>query len=313
VRGITILVATIAAVSPAVVRAGDSAAAPVVALAHTGDIGAAVRDAEKHLRGVDRATALARIVEAQLEHGDIAGALSTAGKISTWGWAKTPKARALGAIATAQAAAGDSAGSRRTFENARRVARRLPASDIKGNSPQASVLESIARTEARVGDLEGALRTLDSIDRAYFKVGSLVAVAKAQVEAGDRAGAERLLDRAAETARGVRDQDSAASVLAQVATAYARFGNVAAAHAAANAIRVTRESVYVKVVALASLAVAYHSSGLIEQADNVLTEAARLTEGMEKSDNRKAWARTTVADAQARISSGDSPQSEPGR
>ncbi len=204
-----------------------------VALAHTGDTVAAVRHAEGHLPGVDLARALAGIVEAQLQHGDIAGALKTAGKIGTWGYEKTPKADALRAVAAAQATASDSAGSKRTFEKARHLARRLPASDIKGSSPQATGLESIALIQARLGDLEGALRTIEDIDRGSFKVDGLLAVAKAQIEAGDRAGSERLLDRAAETARALGEQDWGSSALQRVATAHARIGNVAAAHAAA--------------------------------------------------------------------------------
>ena len=273
----SILVSAMVAVAPTAVTAQvpsatrlDHRSAWALALAHTGDIGAAVHYAEVHLRGVDLATALARIVDAQLQQGDLAGALRTAEKISTWGYSKTPKARALGAIAAAQAAAGDNDDSRRTFKEARGVARRLPASDIKGNSPQASVLESIALTEARAGDLDGALRTIDSIKRRSYKVDGLLAVARAQLEAGDRTGSERVLDRAAETARRL-------------------------------------------VVALASVAVAYHSSGTIEQADSVLAEAVRLADGMENSDDRKAWARRTIADAQARMTPPSTDSARPQR
>ena len=272
-----------------------------VALAEAGDTVAALHHAERHLRGVELAQALAGIVKAQLQRGDIAGALKTAEGIGTWGYKKTAKADALRAIAAAQGTAGDTVGAKQTFEKARHVARRLPSSDIKGSSPQATVLESIALTQMRRGDPEGALRTIEDIDRGYFKVDGLLAVAKAQADAGERAGAVRTLARAAEAAGALAEQDGRSSALQRVASTEARIGNAGAAHAMANAIPVTRRSVYVKVLALVSAAVAYHSAGTLDQAEGILRGALGLAEGMDDSDYRKDAALRSIALARARM------------
>ena len=272
-----------------------------VALAEAGDTVAALHHAERHLRGVELAQALAGIVKVQVQRGDIAGALKTAERIGTWGYKKTAKADALRAVAAAQGTAGDTVGAKQTFEKARHVARRLPASDIKGSSPQATVLESIALSQVRLGDFEGALRTIEDIDRGYFKVDGLLAVAKAQADAGERVGAVRALARAAETAGNLDEQDGRSSALQRVASTQARIGDATTALVTANAIRVARESVYVKILALSSVAIAYSFSGAKDQAATTLMDALRLAQSMEASDYRKDWALSSIALAQARM------------
>lgn len=270
-----------------------------VELARRGEVAAAVQYAESNLR--DPAGALAEIAKAQLDRGDVAGALKSAEKISTWGYSNAPKAVALGAIAAAQLKAGDRAGAKRTFENAQQAARGLPAWEIKGGSPQGVGLKELAIAQLKSGDVDGAFQTIAAIHRGYFKVEGLIAIAAAQREAGERAAVVQTLTRAGETARALSERDWRFMALEKVAIAQARSGDPEKSEATANVIPDTREGVYTRILALNSVALAYHATGSFERATTVLQEIQRLRGGLPDSDPRKDGARKIIAYTQAQM------------
>ncbi|HEY1269940.1 MAG TPA: hypothetical protein VGH16_21965 [Candidatus Binatia bacterium] len=269
-----------------------------VELARRGEAAAAVQYAESNLRDV--AGTLAKIVNAQLDRGDVAGALKTAERIGTRGYSNSRRARALGAIAVVQMKAGDTAAAKKTFDSARRAAQALPASD-EGGSPQGVVLKELAVVETNSGNIEGALQSIAAISRGYFKVEAMIAIAAAQREAGERAAALQTLNRAAETARGLGERNWQFTALEKVSMAQAESAEPEKAQATAEAIPLTQHGIYARILALNKVAVAYYTAGTLAQAKAVVQELQRVTGTMSDSDERKRGAREIIAYTQARM------------
>ena len=92
---------------------------------------------------------------------------------------------------------------------------------IKDQSDRSSALRTIALAQARIGDIDGALQSEKAIVEEMYKGLSFPYIADAQIEKGDLTGALK-------TANSIGEFDPLRKefVLAHIAVAYARTGNV---------------------------------------------------------------------------------------
>ncbi len=124
--------------------------------------------------------ALRDIAAAQVEMGDLAGALETAATVnSDYSDMVWLAGSVLHAIVDAQAKMGNIKGALST------------AATIEDNVWKAYALKDVAVIQAEAGHIKEALRTAATIRRGYFKVKALKEIAIAQAKAGDRASAAR--------------------------------------------------------------------------------------------------------------------------
>ena len=201
------------------------------------------------------------LVAAQVEAGDIEGALRTAqviGDKDDYG-----RARALADIASALAAAGDVAGAFATEEHIRGAFLRIvvvthvgvalaEAGDIAGATRAAARITEIneeeiwgpAYTEATIyrsfifgaivdahiaaGAFDQALGALEKIERSYQIANAAVAIAEAQIAAGDLDAARAATDTVCEFRRR---NDRCVEALSALAAAHASAGNIEQARA----------------------------------------------------------------------------------
>jgi hypothetical protein len=182
-------------------------------------------------------------------------AVATAGTIADPG----QHVDALTRIAESRAAFGDQPGAIATWNEAARIAAEIGDPETRGAS-----MQKIIEQRAAAGDVSGALATLEGIERSSERAQALVAIAAAQVAAGNRsdaktnlrealnearrldAGAERDgalhdvaiaqaeqlgdIDGALETTEAVNDAESVAEIRARIAVAQKKSGaDVAAA------------------------------------------------------------------------------------
>jgi tetratricopeptide (TPR) repeat protein len=174
-------VKALAAVAQARSRAGERAAAQA-------NFAEALADALAAPDDYSRVKALAALAEAQAGAGEFAAAVATARAVNSL-WMRS---RTLAHLGEAQAAAGHFADAQATFTAALADARARMTGDAVTRE-----LTYIALSQARAGLGDSALETAQSIlaDRA----GSLVWIADALAEAGNRACFKRLLIPAAES------------------------------------------------------------------------------------------------------------------
>lgn len=199
---------------------------------------------------------LRRLVEAQVEANDIEGALRTAeviGDKDDYG-----RALALADIAYALAAAGDVTGAYATEEHIRGAFLRIvvatnigvalaEAGDIAGATKAAAritkineeewldpayteakiyrsiIFQSIVDTHIAAGAFDKALGALEKIERSYQIANAAMAIAEAQMAAGDLDAARAAADTVCEYRRRI---DRCVEALSALATAHASAGNI---------------------------------------------------------------------------------------
>jgi len=157
---------------------------------------------------------LGAVAEAQAAAGDVAGALLTVDwAILDGSW----RFQSLRAVAEVQAAAGDVVGALETVSAIEDVDRRSLA------------LGAVAEVQTAAGDVAGALETVSAIEDVDRRSLALRAVAEVQAAAGDVAGA-------LETVLAVEDVDRRSRALGAVAEVRAAAGDVAGALETVSAI-----------------------------------------------------------------------------
>jgi tetratricopeptide (TPR) repeat protein len=167
-----------------------------------------------------RKDALREIAQAQAKAGDFAGALKTCEELP----ADAVKARALAGVAYAQAEAGDSVGAGESRAKALSVLRALPPS-LAADKPFAT----LARVQGRLGNLPGALAALSAIPQDHIERSwALMAIAKLQVKANQKAGAIGTYQQAAVTASALADNRSRAGMVALALRAWAEADEASA-------------------------------------------------------------------------------------
>ena len=208
------------------------------------------------------------------------------------------RAEVLGAIAGAQASAGDTRGAQRTVSEALPIAR-----SIEYECSRAEALGAIAKAQAIVGDTRGAQRTVSEalrsarseeypVDRAR----ALGAVAEAQAHTGDTRGAARIVSEALRSARGVED----ARNLGAIAKAMASVGDMrGAALTVSEALRSARsvDSKPFRAWHLAAVAQAQAHTGDTRGAARTVSEALSVFRSLDEND--RGWAVEEIAEVQA--------------
>ncbi len=127
----------------------------------------------------------------------------------------------LRAIALAQAKAGDAESSRKTFAQAKSVAETIPASE---GFLKILHFREIAKAQVLAGDVAGAKSTAQASSDSSERAGRLRAVAEAQAQAGDMPGAK-----ASAAEIGDNELEIKAKALVDIAGAEIAVGNVVGA------------------------------------------------------------------------------------
>lgn len=185
-------------ISEAQVRAGDipDALETLALVLKTADLVESNYKMQAHRFILDTVN---RIVDAQTETGDIAGAQQTANMLqdansNNYAWYM---------IVEAQAKAGNISGALKTadmIQDATYKGWALGAVDKAQTKARV-----FAEVQAKIGDIAGALKTADSIQEAKDKNAAQLAIAEAQAKMGDTAGAENTLARCLETADSIQE------------------------------------------------------------------------------------------------------------
>ena len=183
-----------------------------------------VQEARKTADGIRDAirkgSALATVVTAQAQIGDVSGARRVADGIGD----PSMKAVALCNLATVQAETGDVAGAEKT---AARVG------EDRASLLRASALPAIVLARTQDGDSAGARLAIGAIHEPGEKAPSLIALAQGQARLGDTVGAQATLDEARRDAAAVSLAPLRASTFASLAVVQAQAGDVAGAKSAA--------------------------------------------------------------------------------
>jgi tetratricopeptide (TPR) repeat protein len=129
------------------------------------------------------------------ESGDFTAALKTVDLIPF----SYNKIYALVGIAKVQINAGDRVGGQQTLASARKIGDLTQNTDWHYSGGQSSAYQAIAEAQAEAGDIAGAQNTAELIQEAYVKCQAQIAIAKAQTKAGDIAGANQTLGAAEKT------------------------------------------------------------------------------------------------------------------
>ena len=154
--------------------------------------------------------------------------------------------------------------------------------------------EHIAKVQAAVGDFSGAQKTVDLIQDAFWKKGPLIAIAEAQIKAGDVVGAQKTFASALKNADLIKDADSRSNAQAYIAKAQAESGDIAAAQKTVDLIQRAFNKCYSQVY----IADARIKAGDISGALQTLA-AAQKTANLIQEANLKSDAQGQIAHAQA--------------
>jgi RNA polymerase sigma factor (sigma-70 family) len=188
------------------------------------------------------------------------------------------KARAILAIARAQAGAGD-------LDEAMKTAEMLSS-----RSQQEEILSLIARAQTQRGDFQAALKTVAKLDSIRDRVDVLHAIALAQIEKGDRQGARAALSEITKlNEASVEGQLRSGSALqlgqrAARAGVEVRLGDFEAALQTAGNITSALE----KAQALSEIGAGMLALGRKEEAKQELRRASRSAERVPESNPRTA-------------------------
>ena len=166
---------------------------------------------------------LRRVLDAQREIGDVAGAKATADFIKESSFERT---LALASLARAQAKSSDIAAARATLREAQSLAREVgPIPNLINDDPVANAdraFREVVLAQAETGDVPGALETIGSRGSDDWKSEVLAGVVDIQVRRGDFAGA-------LVTARAISRADIAGEARNSIAARQARAGDAAPA------------------------------------------------------------------------------------
>jgi hypothetical protein len=166
---------------------------------------------------------LRRVLDAQREIGDVAGAKATADFIKESSFERT---LALASLSRAQAKSSDIAAARATLREAQSLARevgRIP--NLINDDPVANAdraFREVVLAQAETGDVPGALETIGSRGSDDWKSEVLARVVDIQVRRGDFTGA-------LVTARAISRADIAGEARNSIAARQARAGDAAPA------------------------------------------------------------------------------------
>lgn len=211
--------------APAKAWARNKVIAEVAAVqARHGDVAGAIRTVAEH--GDGAAVGLAAIAAARLEAGDGEAAIAAARQALARGgdWQSEAAARVI--LVKSLVARGE-------IDEAKRVVAghwHLPEPSGLGSQGilpsvdghRKECLRAIARAQEGRGDVAAAIQTLEGVDLVYPRVQELAALATTLAEAGDAAGAERVL----EHARRVAEERGGGFANWTVAVAYVRAGQL---------------------------------------------------------------------------------------
>ncbi len=196
----------------------------------------------------------------------------------------------MAAIAGAQAASGDRAGARVTFEAALKAAR-----EMAGDGWRMKALKAVAEAQAEAGEV-GLLAPIAhaTIGFKRLRAEALAAIGEAHAKTGDDAAAQSAFAAALAIARGMeikeeRDEGERLSALTSVAAALARAGNFAAAFRVAEEVTVS----FVRETPFGEIAAAQAHAGELDEA---LETARMIEEGWVKA---KALREVAVAQVRA--------------
>jgi hypothetical protein len=185
---------------------------------------------------------------------------------------------------------------RRHFSAALKTARR-----IEKVEQRAEALVAIAKAQAEAGEREraretfsAALETAQGIEDAWRRALALVAIAKAQVEAGERERGRETFSAALETAQGIEGAWERAEALVAIAKAQAEAGDFSAALETALGIEWAGR----RAEALGAIAKAQAEAGERERERETFSAALETAQGIEDAW-RRAMALVGIAKAQA--------------
>ena len=215
-----------------------------VAQAEAGRFREAVATAQRAGNFPRQAEAFVLIASVQAEAGMFREALATAGKIWVVGF--RDQARALSAIALAQAKAGDHTDSLGNFRKA------LEAAEKESNeyfAVQSKAFSEVALAQAQAGQVRNAdrsfaraLQVTEEIDGGVYRSEAYGFIAAAQAKAGRKRDAARSFARALEIALEIENGFERAEALISIASAQAESGNLDDAAETANRTELDRVS-----------------------------------------------------------------------
>jgi hypothetical protein len=166
---------------------------------------------------------LRRVLDAQREISDVAGAKATADFIKESSFERT---LALASLSRAQAKSSDIAAARATLREAQSLAREVgPIPNLINDDPVANAdraFREVVLAQAEIGDVPGALETIRSRGSDDWKSEVLAGVVDIQVRRGDFAGA-------LVTARAISRADIAGEARNSIAARQVRAGDPAPA------------------------------------------------------------------------------------
>ena len=196
---------------------------------------------------------------------------------------KLHKARALQAVGTAHANAGDKVAAARTFQDAIQAAAELP------EEAKDQILTSIVAAQARAGDFKGAQETALGVVNERWRDYAGGLIGAAQAAAGDIKGALKIAD---EVSRSQR-----VNVLRAVATSQAGAGNGQEAAQTAAML----EDDYDRALTLLSVAKAHMKAKNRDAAQKNLQQGQQIVQGLDEGSNAKIMASQYVVEAQAEL------------
>ncbi|MFZ8845196.1 hypothetical protein [Thermoflexus sp.] len=156
---------------------------------------------------------------------------------------------------------------RRHFSAALKTARR-----IEKVEQRAEALVAIAKAQAEAGEFSAALETARGIEEAWRRVEALCAIAEAQAGAGEREGARETFSAALETALGIEEAWRRAEALCAIAKAQAEAGDFSAALETALGIEWERKRAEALVAIAKAQAEAGLGEGAVRTAEMILTD-----------------------------------------
>lgn len=245
----------------------------------------------------DREWAAKKIAVTSAQEGEIVEAWRAAESIGEF----LEVVRAFVAIATVQAANGDSAGARETLS---RVQDQAP--DHLSAEQSILALLEIATARAAINDEAGAReilsRVLDDVHSAFDLTDQtwiMIDVTDALIEMGDEAQARKTLEAASATLETIRESEALPFMQTQMAESWARAGDSATALSVAQTIT---DAVF-RARALGSIALEQAGAGNVEGAKKTLNGAFDAGAQADK-ESRKfhlAVAQNVIAAAQAQV------------
>ena len=161
---------------------------------------------------------------------------------------------------------------------------------LLGDADAGALREELSRRR----HFSAALKTARRIEKVEQRAEALVAIAKAQAEAGERERARETFSAALETAQGIEEAGGCALAIVAIAKAQAEAGEFSAALETAQGIK----DAWRRAMALVGIAKAQAEAGERERARETFSAALETAQGIEDAW-RRAMALVGIAKAQA--------------